>query len=321
VIDPQPGTPQMAYAFIAHAVAGTFKPEPRFLENILPQNRKGGIAIGEDNVSSISQIAVLKRAQSFFQKCHFESAKETFLDFGSRTSDNVSKGKAEVFVNLSNGYAKWDLRQYSVARDLIENLIKDPNAQSVLDLNILVKQNKFLGGLIARSINRLVVDLYYSAKRRFTQGSYSDTILNCALIDEIIVFDKAKGYIKNFRKDFSVSKNPALIEWFRLSNEAIKGLGRSDVRKFINILKNVLHDDQIAYLGGKLQKNANEVYKLRNSIVHEAHPANSDEAKFSLETAGEIIGTVYGTESLENFVLDDIVIERIADSIIPSLTE
>ena len=319
IINPQPGTPQMSYVFIALSVAGFFKPEPDFLEYILPENRgTDESSILVDNVSMISQRAILKRAQSFFRRGYFLSAADAFADLRDRMYDDAAKRKVEVFVQLSDGYAKWDIRQYREAKSIIDELLNDSKIDQFNGLReILNSQRNYLGRSIEgqslnRGIKRRAVDWHYDARRRFDQAAYSDVVWRCAQIDEIIAVAIAKIAVSRASQEL----RKEVKNWLSIRKSKLSRLSR--VEAYIAIRK-CKSSTKVVYLDSPLGNYAGKVYELRNKILHEGYTANKEEAANALNVAERIVRKVYGDASLANFIFDESVTIDIADNIIPSL--
>lgn len=315
IINPQPGTPQMSYVFIALSVAGFFKPEPDFLEYILPENRgTDESSILVDNVSMISQRAILKRSQSFFRRGYFLSAADAFADLRDRMYEDAAKRKVEVFVQLSDGYAKWDIRQYREAKSTIIELLNNSELVQIHGLeNLLKRQRDFIGRSIEgqvfeKGIKKRAVDWYYAARRRFNQGAYSDVIVRCAQIDEMIAVamaGKAASMV-------SPKKREEIKNWLYTRYSNLSKLSRAEAYIVISKCQSVYLDSQLGNRAGK-------IYELRSQVLHKGYTVNKEEAANALSVAERIVREVYGDESLDNFAFGESVIMDIADNIIPSL--
>ncbi|MGI6450493.1 MAG: hypothetical protein ACOX3R_09405 [Desulfitobacteriia bacterium] len=310
IISVSSGTSQMQNSFLVLVNSNLIKAElyqvidPQFLKEGEPRTR----AIHTHFLEEENQI---NRARRYYKNYYFKVAADELLELALNTIFPERQKKAEIFLELLEGYYFWDLYQHKEALGKLTKAYESINK---------FYNMKELAGILAAQISMLtkiieigpkehyinLLDLYHNALRRKKGGQYADVISRYRRLHEGICYylcreklgvepgrevERQPQWVKSYYKSYKPSariqmKEIAELYLVKLNRPIIKDKLAADMRIY-----DIKRNDSINAHGMNpvYEEDANRAMKLLKELFKEAFAdCDIDDYVFSKEKLAQV---------------------------------
>ncbi|MGB9803130.1 hypothetical protein [Desulfofundulus sp.] len=173
------GTPQLKSTWIILANAGLFR--NCHLWQVSNPLYADGKRVKEIEVTFLEEENIISRLNRYCREFLFQRMAEEAWRLQQISIYSYRRDKAALVQRIFLAYQSWDLIRYNDAYQRLNSVLSEIiNTRDLRDLAALLERQvrvlKLLKANTERETYENLIDLYFSARRRFIRGDYTDTL-------------------------------------------------------------------------------------------------------------------------------------------------
>jgi hypothetical protein len=291
------GTPQIYASFLALINSNRLRAKayqvinPLFTKPDEPRVRLVETQFLEEE----NQIA---RARRFFEALSFNDCSAELAALGAYTCYPERSKKAEIFVDLVDGYYHWDLYQHSQALEKLDRVLNEINRFNFKDLSaIITAQIDTVRKIIAlgdREDYLNLVDLYHNAKRRHECHQYIDCLNRFKRLYE-------GSYYYVAREKLGISPNKKIEQQPEKVHEIIPARSGFLGTRDISTLHQALIGTEL--VSSTLESQLDGISLQRNTTInnHGMKSVDGDDSRKAIQCISKLFEKIFQRKDIEDY--------------------